>query len=181
MNWRDYIVTSTKAGREPKRLPHHPVIPNADTTPVDRPEGSSVSSPVQAEACSVSSVSAVSYPYNMTKKNSSSSMEESLQNSPPTDGLTKQTKPQASPDAPLQSGWRIAFRDGTGQLRGGFDEREHGTVASCEWDGVAWTVVLTDGQLVPLAAVLSVAQTDADGQTVAAWTVRRHGYNGQGG
>jgi hypothetical protein len=32
----------------------------------------------------------------------------------------------------------------------------------------------------PLSQVRSVGQTDEAGQIVAAWTVREHGYDGQG-
>jgi hypothetical protein len=53
-------------------------------------------------------------------------------------------------------------------------------VRGCTWDGAAWRVTLTDGQTLPLAVMLSVGKTDAAGRVVAAWTVRTHGYDGEG-
>jgi len=90
------------------------------------------------------------------------------------------TLPPDPPVEPLQPGWLVAYRDRTGRLAGGADDRAHGTVAGCTWDGSAWTVTLTDGQRLRLAAVLSVAKTDEAGQVLAAWSVRQHGYDGEG-
>jgi len=81
---------------------------------------------------------------------------------------------------PLQSGWLVAYRDRQGALRGGCDDRQHGTVEACQWDGNGWTLWLTDGQRMPLSMIRSVGQTDDTGQIVAAWTVREHGYDGEG-
>jgi hypothetical protein len=93
--------------------------------------------------------------------------------------------PQATPTydplaPPLGSGWLVVYRDRDWVLCGGCDDHAHGTVQSCEWDGTAWTVCLTDGQHLPLRAIRSVGQTDAAGNVVAAWTVRDHGYDGEG-
>jgi hypothetical protein len=84
------------------------------------------------------------------------------------------------PDAPLQSGWLVVYRNQYGALYGGCDDRQHGTVDACRWEGNAWTLCLTDGQEMSLSQVRSVGQTDKAGQLVAAWTVKEHGYDGQG-
>ncbi len=84
----------------------------------------------------------------------------------------------ASLPPPIQSGWLVAYRDQRGALCGGCDDRQHGTVDACRWDGNGWTLCLTDGQEMPLSQVRSVGQTDEAGQIVAAWTVRKHGYDG---
>ena len=75
----------------------------------------------------------------------------------------------------------MAYRDREGRLRGGCDDRAHGTVQSCIWDGAAWTVILTDRQQLPLTAIRSVGRTNAADDVVAAWTVREHGYDGNEG
>ena len=90
------------------------------------------------------------------------------------------TLPPDLPISPLQPGWLVAYRDREGRLCGGADDREHGTVQTCTWDGATWTVTLTDGQTLPLRAILSVGETDTEGRVVAAWTVRPHGYDGEG-
>ncbi|MGQ0557485.1 MAG: hypothetical protein ACT4PN_16250 [Nitrospiraceae bacterium] len=82
---------------------------------------------------------------------------------------------------PLLPGWLIAHRDQRGRLRGGCDEREVGTVNGCEWTGSSWIVTLPNGDRLPLSKIVSVARTDAQGQVVAAWTVREHGYDGERG
>jgi len=84
------------------------------------------------------------------------------------------------PAPPLGSGWLVVYFDTDRRLRGGYNDREHGTVQDCEWNGTAWTVCLTDGQQLPLRAIRSVARTDAAGQVVVAWTVKDHGYDGEG-
>lgn len=84
------------------------------------------------------------------------------------------------PIAPLQPGWLVAYRDDSYRLRGGCDERDHGTVARLEWVQGSWTVWLTNGEALSLARIRSVGKTDADGQVVSAWTTRDCGYNGEG-
>ena len=84
------------------------------------------------------------------------------------------------PDEPLQPGWLVVYRDRAGRLAGGCDDRQGGTVQSCTWDGSTWTAILTDGQRLRLSAVLSVAKTGQYGQVLAAWSVREHGYDGEG-
>lgn len=86
----------------------------------------------------------------------------------------------SAPAPPLHPGWFVAYRDRRGVLCGGCDDREHGTVEACRWEGNGWTVSLTDGQRVPLSLIRSVGQTDDAGQIVAAWTVREHGADGNG-
>ena len=83
------------------------------------------------------------------------------------------------PTTPLQPGWLVAYRDRRGVLCGGCEDRAHGTVGACRWEGKAWMVTLTDGQRLPLPAIQSVGQTDPTGHLVAAWTVRAHGLDGQ--
>ena len=84
------------------------------------------------------------------------------------------------PAEPLQPGWIVCYRDRAGRLAGGCDDRQGGTVQSCTWDGSTWTAILTDGQRLRLSAVLSVAKTGQYGQVLAAWSVREHGYDGEG-
>jgi hypothetical protein len=86
----------------------------------------------------------------------------------------------AGPTPPLHPGWLVAYRDRRGALCGGFDDRRHGTVQECRWEGNGWTVHLTDGQRLPLSIIRSVGQTDDAGQIVAAWTVQEHGADGNG-
>ena len=95
--------------------------------------------------------------------------------------MTQPLVTPAPPAAPLQPGWLVAYRDRRGALCGGCDDRTHGTVQECRWDGNGWTLCLTDGQRVPLSIIRSVGWTDSTGQIVAAWTVREHGYDGEGG
>lgn len=90
--------------------------------------------------------------------------------------------PDADRTPPLQPGWLVCYRDPELGLRGGGDDRAHGTVAFCEWIPVhrTWAVVLTDGQRLPLWAIRSVGQTNTAGAIVAAWCTRDHGYDGEG-
>jgi hypothetical protein len=88
--------------------------------------------------------------------------------------------PAHPPAAPLQAGWLVVYRDRQGRLCGGADDREHGTVQACEWGWNGWTVLLTDGQRLPLSLIRSVGQIDQNGKLLAAWTVREHGLDGQG-
>jgi len=81
---------------------------------------------------------------------------------------------QAAPEAPPQPGWIVAYRDQHNRLH-------DGTVSRCEWDGRSGTVQLTNGQSIAIAQVTAVAKTNAAGQVVAAWDVRRHGLDGQRG
>jgi len=82
------------------------------------------------------------------------------------------------PCPPLSPRWVVAYRSADGQLRGGYDDREAGTVKECRWDGHGWTVHLRNGDGLPLSRVVSVGQTDRTGRIIAAWTVREHGYDG---
>jgi hypothetical protein len=85
-----------------------------------------------------------------------------------------------TPDAPLQPGWLVAYRDRQGRLRGGADERADGTVRGCRWDNGRWAVELMSGEVLPLSIVSAVSKTDASGAILSAWTVREHGYDGGG-
>ena len=91
---------------------------------------------------------------------------------------TQYTEP---PTAPLQVGWLIVFRERGGRLRGGGDEREYGTVTGCSWNGQTWVVTVLNGMTVALSCITSVAKTNSEGQVVAAWAVKQHGYDGAGG
>lgn len=84
----------------------------------------------------------------------------------------------AVPEAPLQAGWLVTYRDRSGRLCGGSLDRDHGSVATMEWTRGSWTVCLTDGQRLPLQAIRAVAKTDRCGTLLAAWTVKDHGYDG---
>jgi len=86
----------------------------------------------------------------------------------------------SAPLPPLHPGWLVAYRDRLGVLCGGCDDRAHGTVAVCLWERTTWTVMLTNGQRLPLPAIRSVGQIDAAGQLVTAWTVKEHGVDGNG-
>ena len=93
-------------------------------------------------------------------------------------GDTQATEPVRIP--PLSPGWLVVYRDQRGTLRGGVDEREHGTVKECQWQGTGWFVVLISGESLPLSIIRAVGQTNGEGRLVAAWTVREHGLNGLG-
>lgn len=156
MNWRDFVAQTPRSGESagPPRLN----------------EGGFTN---------------ITYSTEGTKKTEFSlSSDESPQNS--TDSLlsVKYAKPEKAmhkePVPPVQPGWLIAYRDRNGLLCGGCDDREHGTVDRCEWSSTAWTVILTDGQRLPLVAVRGVAKTDLPGRILAAWETSRHGYDGEG-
>lgn len=150
MSWRDFIVSSQIL----------PVTPSA-----------------VIEGDCVDIVDSV---LNKEKKSSSSYMEKNPQILNPQNTSTKTTKhPDGVPAAPLQPGWLVVYRDRDYLLCGGCDDRTHGTVQTCQWNGHTWMVVLTDGQQLPLMAIRSVGMTDTSGRVVSAWTVREHGYNGE--
>lgn len=86
--------------------------------------------------------------------------------------------PRLSP--PIEAGWLVVYRDRSGQLCGGADDRPHGTVEACEREAGNWTVFLTDGQRIPLSAVRAVTSTYPDGRIRGGWEVRSHGYDGNG-
>lgn len=90
------------------------------------------------------------------------------------------TLPPDPPIEPLQLNWLVAYRDRSGTLRGGSDDRLNGTVQECRWIGGRWSVQLVNGETIPLSIVSSVATIDGDGRVLAAWTVREHGYDGEG-
>jgi hypothetical protein len=81
---------------------------------------------------------------------------------------------------PVLPGWLVVYRGKDGTLQGGADDPAHGTVQRCWWDGTGWTVHLDDGQRLPLWMVRSVRKTDREGRVIAAWTVREHGFDGNG-
>jgi hypothetical protein len=79
---------------------------------------------------------------------------------------------------PLRPGWLVVYRDQAGKLRGGADEREHGTVKNCQWHGTGWRLVLTSGEHLSLSSIRAVGRTNEAGQLLAAWTVREYGLEG---
>lgn len=79
-----------------------------------------------------------------------------------------------TPIPPLAPGWSVVYRDQDDRLRGGCDEPDYGIVTACTWNGATWTVTVRNGAQVPLGCITSVR----DGNT--AWTVREHGYDGEG-
>lgn len=93
---------------------------------------------------------------------------------------TISSQPDAEPTPPLQPGWRVVYRDSQWKLAGGSDDPDHGTVKACRWIAGAWTVQITDGQEIPLSRIRSVAAMDYKGRLMGAWTVREHGYDGEG-
>lgn len=102
-------------------------------------------------------------------------------------GLDLEVSPQITPPhpadeqtPPLAPGWTIAYMDHTWTLCGGYEDRAHATVAECRWSAGAWTVTLTDGQTMPLSRVRSVGAVDHKGRIYGAWTVKEHGYDGEG-
>ena len=159
MGWRDLIVTSQTR-------------PTLSTTPVKR---------------HIEDIENIEPRY--TKK-SSLSIEKSPQNSIPTNPSSISSKLPATvhgassaldgPAPPLQPGWLVVYRNNSGSLCGGADDRLRGTVHSCLWEGTAWTLILTDGRHLPLRAITSVGKTDTAGKIVAAWDVRGAGLNGEG-
>ncbi|BCA55312.1 hypothetical protein W02_24520 [Nitrospira sp. KM1] len=82
--------------------------------------------------------------------------------------------------APLRPGWLVAYRDRTGKLRGGFEERAAGTIQECRWEGNGWVVDLTNGESLPASIIQAVGRVNAEGRIIAAWSVRHHGLDGEG-
>jgi hypothetical protein len=82
--------------------------------------------------------------------------------------------------SPVLPGWLVTYQDSAGRVCGGSEDRAQGTVQECCWEAGRWTLYLTDGQQIPLWRVRAVGQTDANGRIGAAWTVREHGYDGNG-
>jgi hypothetical protein len=161
-NWRDFLVTSDPQKEMPSKPPKGDFADIADIALKD-------------------------------EKKESSSLYSSLQNSIYQGTFAKSAKlPTQEADRrcavdsealvpPIRTGWLVAYRHAQGGLVGGCDDRENGTVRQCEWGGKFWTVVLTNGQRLPLRLILSVAKMDAEGRMLAAWTVRAHGYDGESG
>ena len=93
--------------------------------------------------------------------------------------ITEPDHPQevttAAATLPLKAGWLVGYRNQQGALCGGCDDRQHGTVQECRWTAVGWMVHLTDGQRLPLSIIRGVTKPDG-----TAWTVREHGYDGEG-
>lgn len=159
MGWRDLIVTSQTR-------------PNISTLPMKR---------------HIEDIEDIEPRYT---KQSSLSIEKSPHNSIPTKPSPISSKLPATihgtsaalggPAPPLQPGWLVVYRNNSGTLCGGADDRLHGTVDRCLWEGTAWMLALTDGQRLPLRAITSVGKTDPSGHVVAAWDVRGSGLNGEG-
>lgn len=75
---------------------------------------------------------------------------------------------------PIQPGWLVTYRTPDGQLAGGAEDRQTGTVTAC----TASSVQLTNGATVQLNRIVGAARTDASGAVLAAWLVARHGLDG---
>jgi hypothetical protein len=82
------------------------------------------------------------------------------------------------PSSPLPRYCFVTYTDRQGRLCGGWDDRQKATVKECVWTARGWSVHLSDGQAIPLAAVRCVGQTDEQGALKAAWSVREHGPDG---
>jgi hypothetical protein len=98
------------------------------------------------------------------------------------DTLAEISPPQVvePPASPLPRHCFVTYTDRQGHLCGGWDDRQRATVTQCEWTGRGWSIHLSDGQTIPFAAVRCVGQTNEQGELIAAWSVREHGYDGQG-
>ena len=101
------------------------------------------------------------------------------------EGPPSQTTPEhqrriEEPLPPILPGWLVTYRDRQGKLCGGSEDRAQGTVKECRWEGGQWTLCLSNGEQMPLWNIKAVGQTDGTGRLVAAWTVREHGYDGNG-
>jgi hypothetical protein len=84
------------------------------------------------------------------------------------------------PSSPLPRYCFVTYTDRQGRLYGGWNDRQKASVTHCVWSERGWSVHLSDGQAIPLAAVRCVGQTNEQGDLIAAWSVREHGYDGQG-
>ena len=88
--------------------------------------------------------------------------------------------PPAPPAPPLPLYCFVTYIDSSGRLCGGWDERNACTVRQCHGSGAACQVELSNRDFIPLQAVRAVGQLNAEGRLVAVWTVRDHGYDGNG-
>lgn len=86
----------------------------------------------------------------------------------------------APPASPLPAYCFVAYTDSLGKLRGGWEERPASTVKQCHGVGAACQVELSNGNKIPLQAVRAVGQLNAEGRLIGAWSVRDHGYDGNG-
>lgn len=84
------------------------------------------------------------------------------------------------PISPIPAGRLISYRGPDGRLCGGDLDRGRGTVAGSEYGPQGWVFTLSDGHSVSLSAIRGVTRLSSDGQVVEAWTVRAHGYDGEG-
>ena len=97
---------------------------------------------------------------------------------------TDETQPGDEPcsakemGSPIQPGGLVAYRGPDGKLRGGCDEREHGTIREARLGDTGWVFTVTDGTEIPARAIVSVAEVRPDGRVGAAWTVRHDGLDG---
>jgi anti-sigma factor RsiW len=85
--------------------------------------------------------------------------------------------PPAGPLPPIPPGWLITYSGPAGLLRGGSDGQ--GTVKSAVYSEEGWRFTVENGDVVALAAIKGVGQTDSSGKLVAAWLVNRFGYDGK--
>lgn len=85
-----------------------------------------------------------------------------------------------SPASPLPAHCFVTYSDTQGRLCGGWDERNACTVKQCHGVGADCQIRLSDGHTIPLRAVRAVGQLNTEGRLIAVWTVREHGYDGNG-
>jgi len=90
------------------------------------------------------------------------------------------SRPRHGLSPPIEPGSLVVYRDSDGTLRGGCDERQHGTIWKAHWSDDGWSFTLTDGTVLVDKAVISVAEVGTDGRIVAAWAVRDYGIDGTG-
>lgn len=99
---------------------------------------------------------------------------------PETQEATKTSPGAPPPVPPLPARCFVTWHDSNGKLCGGWDDRDTSIVKRCHGTGATSQVELSNGKTIPLRSVRAVGQLNAEGRLIAAWTVRAHGYEGEG-
>ena len=60
----------------------------------------------------------------------------------------------------MEPGWLVAYHGPDGRLRGGCDDRDHGTIREERLSNAGSSVILTDGTVVPARAVYQSPSTE---------------------
>lgn len=94
--------------------------------------------------------------------------------------VVQKSIPPDPPASPLPLHCFVTYTDSQGRLCGGWDERNACTVKQCHGVGPDCRVELAKGGMIPLRAVRAVGSLNAEGRLIAAWSVREHGYDGNG-